>query len=84
MRYFPVDDLPSEMIYGHKRRILDSLVKSSEGKVVVHRFRNSESGPISREELYRLRDESGMSRSDFYMSYLAERWIGDKGFNLLS
>lgn len=84
VQYFPLDDLPIEMIFGHKRRILDSLVESSEGKVVVHRFRNSESGPISREELYRLRDESGMSRSDFYMSYLAERWIGDEDFNLLS
>ncbi len=80
VQYFPVDDLPGEMIFGHKRRILDSLVVSNEGKAVVHRFRNSESGPISREELYRLRDESGMNRSDFYMSYLAERWIGDEDF----
>jgi ADP-ribose pyrophosphatase YjhB (NUDIX family) len=84
VQYFPVDDLPSEMIFGHKRRILDSLVESSEGKVVIHRFRNSENGPISREELYLLRDESGMSRSNFYMSYLAERWIGDEEFHLLS
>ncbi len=84
VQYFPVDDLPSEMIFGHKRRIMDSLVESNEGRVVVHRFRNSESGPISREEFYRLRDESGMGRSDFYMSYLAERWIGDEEIHLSS
>ncbi len=84
VQYFPVDDLPSEMIFGHKRRILDSLSGSSDGKVVVHRFQNSERGPISRDDLYRLRDESGMSRSDFYMNYLAERWVGDEEFHLLS
>ncbi len=82
VQYFPLDDLPREMIFGHKRRIMDSLMDSYEGKIVVHRFRNSESGPISREELYRLRDESDMSRSEFYMSYLAERWIGDDEFHL--
>ena len=82
--YFPLNDLPREMIFGHKRRIMDSLMDSGEGKIVVHRFQDSEGGPISREELYRLRDESDLSRSDFYMSYLSDRWIGDEEFHLLS
>ena len=80
VRYFPYDALPNEMIFGHKRRILDSIGDPLVGKLVVHRFDNSIGGPITREELYRLRDESGMSRSDFYMSYLVERWIGDEDF----
>ena len=82
VQYFPVDALPGDMIFGHKRRILDSLVDSTESKVIVHRFRNSEKDPISRDELYRLRDESGLSRSEFYLTFLGERWIGDEEFRL--
>ena len=84
VRFFPVDDLPSQMIFGHQRRILDSLNDSTEIKVVVHRFQDSKNSPISRDELYRLRDESGMSRSNFYMTYLADRWIGNEEFHLHS
>ena len=82
VRYFPVDDLPDEMIFGHQRRITDSVKESANVQLLVHRYRNSDGGPIPREELYRLRDESGLSPSEFYMSYFADRWIGDEQVHL--
>lgn len=84
VRYFPVDDLPREMIFGHKRRIMDSLLESSEGKLAIHRFEVSDNGPISRDELYRLRDDSGMSRSEFYLDFFSSKWLGDEEFPISS
>ena len=82
VKYFPVDKLPREMIFGHQRRISDALKEPMDTQLVVHRYRNPNGGPISREELYRLRDGSCMSRSNFYMSYIGDLWIGDEEIHL--
>lgn len=82
VRYFPVDDLPDEMIFGHQRRIIDSLQETADAQLVVHLYRNSDGGPITRDEFYRLRDESGLGPSEFYLSYVADRWIGDERIHL--
>jgi ADP-ribose pyrophosphatase YjhB (NUDIX family) len=80
VRYFPIDNLPTQMVFGHKRRIIDSTSDPNKGKVVVQRFRNDDAEPISIEELLRLRDDSDISSSDFYMGYFGDRLIGDDEF----
>jgi len=81
VRYFPIDELPSQIIPGHKRRILDTFQGTDQCRLVSIRFRSQPEGPIARDEFRRLRDESSLSRSDFFMSYLTERLIGEEEFD---
>lgn len=74
--YFGRDELPTEMVMGHRQRALDAL----DGLVGVVR---TESGKypfgddVDRKTLYQLRDESGWSPAEFYMTHFA-----DSGFDV--
>jgi ADP-ribose pyrophosphatase YjhB (NUDIX family) len=68
VRYFPFDQLPAEMLFGQKRRILD-VINGLSG-VSVHQELHL---PIvTRQELYELRDRSGLSRQEFYLQRVAQ------------
>jgi len=66
--YFTADDLPADMFWWHRQPIAD--VFNGTGRGVVRSFQVTPPQPVnSRKELYALRDESGLSRPDFYRSY---------------
>ncbi len=68
VRFFPFNDLPTALSFGHRRRIEDAIQGAS-GTVVSQRPEKPVSRKSSREELYSLRDRSGLSPEQFYMSY---------------
>jgi ADP-ribose pyrophosphatase YjhB (NUDIX family) len=68
MRYFRPDELPREILFGHRQRIQDAL----SGLRGVAWAQNAQwpFGPeVTRPELYRLRDSSGLSPAEFYLQY---------------
>ncbi len=68
VRYFSLDDLPIALSFGHKRRIEDA-VQGVGGPVISQRPENLLNPKPGREELYSLRDKSGLSPEQFYLSY---------------
>jgi ADP-ribose pyrophosphatase YjhB (NUDIX family) len=74
--YFPFDRLPDEILLGQKRRILDAI-QNRQGIAVRQEERNSHANRISRSELYRLRDQSGLSRREFYLQAVRDVEIED-------
>jgi 8-oxo-dGTP diphosphatase len=74
--YFPFDQLPEEILLGHRRRILDAI-QDRHAIVVRQEERNSNPNRISRSELYQLRDQSGLSRREFYLQFVQDVEIDD-------
>jgi len=68
VRYFSLNDLPTALSFGHRRRIEDA-VQGVIGAVISQRPENPLRRKPSREELYSLCDTSGLSPEQFYMSY---------------
>jgi ADP-ribose pyrophosphatase YjhB (NUDIX family) len=67
-RYFPFNDLPTALSFGHRRRIEDAIQGVSSA-VILQRPENPTSRIINRKELYLLRDQSGLTPEQFYMAY---------------
>jgi 8-oxo-dGTP pyrophosphatase MutT (NUDIX family) len=68
LNYFDADNLPADMFWWHRQPIAD--VFSGVGNGVARAFQTTPPQPIhSRQELYALRDQSGLSRPDFYRYY---------------
>lgn len=74
--YFPFDRLPEDILLGHRRRILDAI-RNRQGIVVRQEERNSSTKRVSRSELYQLRDQSGLSRREFYLQAVQDVEIND-------
>jgi len=68
VRYFSFNDLPTALSFGHRRRIEDAA-QGARGAVILQRPEKPLHRKSSREELYLLRDNSGLSPEQFYMSY---------------
>lgn len=69
--YFGPDELPVDLLVTHKRRIIDAF--SGVGGVVWSLAFDAPFNPgVTRAEMYRLRDESGLSRRDFYFDTLGK------------
>jgi len=67
VEWFAFDELPSPLSAGHKRRIEDAISGVS-GVAVLQEFKLPEmTEGITRKELVELRDNSGLSRQDFYL-----------------
>lgn len=67
VEWFAFDELPSPLSAGHKRRIEDAISGVS-GVAVLQQFKLPEMPKgLSRKELVELRDNSGLSRQDFYL-----------------
>lgn len=71
--YFGISELPDDMIWWHRQRMEDALNGVS-GIAWRQEFDFKLPKGISREELYAMRDASGLSRSEFY-----EKYLGDNG-----
>ncbi len=61
--YFPFDQLPGEMLFGQKQRILDAVA----GKSGISMRQELRLPILTRKELYDLRDRSGLPRQEFYL-----------------
>ncbi len=69
VRYFSPSDLPAALAFGHRRRIEDAL-RGVGGAAVAQRPAGGATGKsIPREELYALRDQSGLPPEEFYMDW---------------
>ncbi len=69
--YFPFDQIPTELLYGHKQRILDAIQDVS-GVVRKQELNFPGDEALTRKQLYELRDNSGLSRQQFYLQRIAQ------------
>lgn len=64
--FFPFDQLPQEMLFGHRKRIRDAIHHAS-GVSVRQQIHLADTTQYTRQEIYTLRDRSGMTRQQFYL-----------------
>ena len=64
--YFPFDQLPNKMLFGHRKRISDAINNTS-GVSVRQELRMKDSRIYTRKEIYQMRDQSGLTRQQFYL-----------------
>jgi ADP-ribose pyrophosphatase YjhB (NUDIX family) len=70
VEWFAFDELPSPLSLGHKRRIQDAIEDTS-GVVVLQEVKLPNiPNPLTRNELYELRDRSGLPRQEFYLQMM--------------
>jgi 8-oxo-dGTP diphosphatase len=69
-RFFSLDELPAEMLAGHRQQIEDAL-HGVYGAVWAHHSPWQFQPGLKREELYQLRDQSGLSPAEFYLTRVA-------------
>jgi ADP-ribose pyrophosphatase YjhB (NUDIX family) len=77
VRYFPFNDLPTALFFGHRRRIEDAIQGAS-GAVISQRPEKPMNLESDRQELYSLRDHSGLSPEQFYLSYFEPDHVVDE------
>jgi hypothetical protein len=72
--YFPFDQLPDELLFGHKRRIHDAI--HGIGAVSVRqKIKTLDTRMYTRREIYEARDHSGLTRQQFYLERLKDAEI---------
>lgn len=71
IHYFGIDELPEVILFGQRRRILDAL-EGAVGLVVTQEAEWPLAMDMERSELYALRDQSGLSRRQFYVKVFGE------------
>ncbi len=69
--YFPFDEIPEELLFGHKQRIDDAIYQIT-GIAVKQEMNMPANERPSRKELYNLRDQSGLSRQEFYLNRISQ------------
>jgi ADP-ribose pyrophosphatase YjhB (NUDIX family) len=72
--YFPFEDLPKEILFGHQQRIADAIA-NVRGVAMKQEIRNPDENRPTRKELYDLRDKSGLLRQQFYLERIARAEI---------
>ncbi|MEP7136942.1 MAG: NUDIX domain-containing protein [Chloroflexota bacterium] len=75
--YFPFEQLPAEMLFGHKKRIRDAITDVT-GTSVRQELKIQDPKQYTRKELYELRDRSGLPRQRFYLQLFEEAEIIEK------
>lgn len=67
--YFSLDELPHEIAFGHRKRIADALTGVS-GISMRQEIKGPDRKRLTRRELYELRDQSGLTRQQFYLQQI--------------
>ena len=75
--YFPFEQLPNEMLVGHKKRIHDAINNAS-GVSVRQEIKIHDRHTYTRKEIYQSRDRSGLTRQQFYLQRLEQAEITEK------
>ncbi len=70
-RFFSADELPTEMLLGHRQQIEDALAGVC-GAVWTHNNEWNYPPGMTRDDLYHLRDQSGLSPAEFYLRRVAK------------
>ena len=70
-RFFSVGELPGEMLLGHHQQIIDAF-NGVCGAVWTHESEWNFIPGITRQEIYRLCEASGISPAEFYMQHVAK------------
>jgi ADP-ribose pyrophosphatase YjhB (NUDIX family) len=70
-RFFGRDELPNDLLLGHQQQIEDAF-NGVCGAVWTHDSEWNFAPGIKRHELYRVRDQSGLSRAEFYLTQVAK------------
>jgi 8-oxo-dGTP diphosphatase len=70
--YFDPKELPRPLLSWHRQRILDVLDDVKGSATWRQEFVWPVGKGVSRKELYQLRDQSGLSRQEFYLQYMAQ------------
>jgi ADP-ribose pyrophosphatase YjhB (NUDIX family) len=76
-RYFDPNHLPEPLIWLHRQRIADALNGLGGGIVRLQQVDWPFESDMTRETLYQLRDQSGLSRQAFYLRYFGQNQIED-------
>jgi ADP-ribose pyrophosphatase YjhB (NUDIX family) len=66
VRYFAPNEIPNEIAFAHKKRIADAFNGKS-GMSVKQEIKTIGRVIANRNELYAVRDQSGLSRQQFYL-----------------
>ena len=74
--YFDPAALPAPLLAGHSRQIADALGDAN-GRVWSHEVNWPFEPGMTRQELYAMRDRSGLSRQQFYTQMLLEVGEGE-------
>lgn len=86
VEWFAFNEIPEPLSLGHARRIKDAI-EGAGGLVVLQEFKlPAMPDKITRKELFVLRDNSGLSRQEFYLQMIGEaeaREIVEVGMNNL-
>lgn len=78
MKFFPMDEIPENLLWGHRQRISDAVNGKGESAVWLQHVPFDE--VKDRRGLYELVEELGMSGIDFYERYFGfETPEGDRG-----
>ncbi len=74
--YFSFEPVPQELLFGHKKRIQDAIHGIC-GASVKQELKTKDAKTYTRKELYELRDQSGLTRQQFYLQRLAGAQINE-------
>lgn len=74
--YFPFDQLPEELLFGHKKRIHDAI-QDSKAVSVRQEIKMIDTRTYTRKEIYEARDRSGLTRRQFYLQRLQDAEINE-------
>lgn len=66
LRFFSIEQLPDHLLIGQRRRILDAFSSGVQTRVRTSQVVWPFDPAMTRQELYTLRDRSGLSRPAFY------------------
>ena len=75
LHYYSPDEIPSAMLSGHRQRIADAF-SGARGLARLQESPPPFDKALTRPELYALRDQSGLSRAEFYARHFG---LGDEG-----
>ncbi len=72
VRYFGPNEIPNELLYGQRQRILDALNDIKNAVTRLQKLSPPFEQIKTRQELYQARDQSGLGRQQFYLKYIEQ------------
>ncbi len=75
IQYFAPDNLPDNMFWWHRRHVADYFAGAG-GSAVWRQEIEVQPGAATRAALYAMRDDSGLSPSEFYKWYYESKGVG--------
>ena len=78
VEWFPFGSIPSPLSVGHERRIADAVSGIGCSVCVTQDIDLPNFPIVDRQELYELRDRSGLSRQDYYLRLLEDGTITEE------